>query len=78
MVIIKLIALLLFIFFSNQLYSAQNFQIIRDAEIELFLHKIIKSTIEENKSKNFHPRLVLNGDYNAFVTGSNKIYITPV
>ena len=75
MVIIKLIALLLFIFFSNQLYSAQNFQIIRDAEIELFLHKIIKSTIEENKSKNFHPRLVLNGDYNAFVTGSNKIYI---
>ena len=75
MVIIKLIALIIFIFFSNQSYSAQNFQIIRDAEIELFLHKIIKSTIGESKSKNFHPRLVLNSEYNAFVTGSNKIYI---
>lgn len=75
MVIIKLIALIILIFFSNQSYSAQNFQIIRDAEIELFLHKIIKSTIEESKSKNFHPRLVLNNEYNAFVTGSNKIYI---
>ena len=75
MVIIKLIALIIFIFFSNHSYSAQNFQIIRDAEIELFLHKIIKSTIGESKSKNFHPRLVLNSEYNAFVTGSNKIYI---
>ena len=75
MVIIKLIALIIFIFFSNQSYSAQNFQIIRDAEIELYLHKIIKSTIGESKSKNFEPRLVLNSEYNAFVTGSNKIYI---
>ena len=75
MVIIKLIVLIIFIFFSNQSYSAQNFQIIRDAEIELFLHKIIKSTIGESKNKNFHPRLVLNSEYNAFVTGSNKIYI---
>ena len=40
-----------------------------------FFHKIIKSTIGESKSKNFHPRLVLNSEYNAFVTGSNKIYI---
>ena len=75
MVIIKLIALIIFIFFSNQSYSAHNFQIIRDAEIELFLHKIIKSTIGESKSKKFHPRIVLDSEYNAFVTGSNKIYI---
>ena len=75
MVIIKLIAIIIFIFFSNHSYYAQNFQIIRDAEIELFLHKLIKSTIGESKSKNFHPRLVLNSEYNAFVTGSNKIYI---
>ncbi len=75
MVAIKLIALIFFIFFSNNSYSAQKFQIIRDAEIELFLHEIIKSTIEESKSKNFYPRLVLNSEYNAFVTGSNKIYI---
>ena len=64
-----------FHFFSHQSYSAQNFQIIRDAEIELFLHKIIKSTIGESRSKNFHPRLILNSEYNALVTGSNKIYI---
>ena len=75
MVTIKLIALILFIFFSNYSYSAQNFQIIRDAEIELFLHKIIKSTIGNSKSKKFHPIIVLNSEYNAFVTGSNKIYI---
>ncbi len=74
-VTIKLIAFLLIIFFSNQSYSAQKFQIIRDAEIELFLYKILKSTIEKTKSKNFHPRLVFNEEYNAFVTGSNKIYI---
>ncbi len=75
MVIIKLIALILFIFFSNQSYSAQKFQLIRDAEIEFFFHKVIKSTIGESKSKNFYPRLVLNSEYNAFVTGSNKIYL---
>ncbi len=77
MVTIKLITLIffIFIFFSNQSYSAQKFQIIRDAEIELFLHKIIKSIIEDGKSKNFYPRLVLNSEYNAFVTGSNKIYV---
>ncbi len=75
MVIKKLLALIIFIFFSYQSYSAQNFQIIRDAEIELYLYKIIKSTISESKSKSFQPRLVLNSEYNAFVTGSNKIYI---
>jgi len=72
---IKLIALLFFIFFSNYSYCAQKFQIIRDAEIEFFFHKLIKLTIEDEKNQNFYPRLVLNPDYNAFVTGSNKIYI---
>ena len=75
MVTINLIALILFIFFSNYSYSAERFQIIRDAEIELFLHKIIKTIIEEDKSKNFNPRIVLNSEYNAFVTGSDKIYV---
>ena len=75
MVTIRLLLLIFFIFFSNNSYSAQKFQIIRDAEIELFLHKIIKSTIEENRTNYFYPRLVLNSEYNAFVTGSNKIYI---
>ncbi len=76
MVTIKLIALIIFIFFSNYSHSAQNIQIIRDAEIELFLNKLIKSIIEDSKNQNYHPRLVLNSQYNAFVTGSNKIYIT--
>ena len=75
MVTINLIVLIFFIFFSNYSYAAQKFQIIRDAEIEFFLHKVIKSIIEESKSKNFYPRLVLNSEYNAFVTGSNKIYV---
>ena len=75
MVTIKVIALIFFIFFSNYSYSAQKIQIIRDAEIELFLHKIINLTIEDNKTNYFYPRLVLNSEYNAFVTGSNKIYI---
>ena len=75
MVKIKLIALIVFIFFANYSYSAQKFQIIRDAEIELFLYKLIKSTFEGSKNQNFYPRLVLSSEYNAFVTGSNKIYI---
>ena len=75
MVKIKLIALIFFILFSNYSYSAQKFQIIRDAEIEFFLYKLIKLTIEDKKNQNFYPRLVLNNEYNAFVTGSDKIYI---
>ena len=75
MVTIKLIIFIIFIFFSNYSYSAQKFQIIRDAELELFLYKIIKSTINVSNDKQFQPRLVLNSEYNAFVTGSNKIYI---
>ena len=72
---IKLIALVFFIFFSNYSYCAQKFQIIRDAEIEFFLHKLIDSTIDDKINQNFKPRLVLNNEYNAFVTGSDKIYV---
>ncbi len=75
MVKIRLIILIFCIFFSNNGFSAQNFQIIRDAEIEFFLHKLIKSTIENHKNKKYFPRLVFNNEYNAFVTGTNKIYI---
>ena len=75
MVTIRLIALIIFIFFSNYSYSGQKIQIIRDAEIEFFLHKLIKLTIEDRKNQNYHPRLVLTSDYNAFVTGSKKIYV---
>ena len=75
MVKIRFIILIIFLFFSNYGFSAQNFQIIRDAEIEFFLHKLISSVIEDKKNKNYYPRLVLNNQYNAFVIGSNKIYI---
>ena len=61
---------------SKQAYSSQSISIIRDAEIEFFLHKIIQTTIDEKDKNNiYYPRLVSNDQYNAFVTGSNKIYI---
>ena len=72
---IRFIILIFFLFFSNYGFSAQNFQIIRDAEIEFFLHKVISSVIEDKKNKDYYPRLVLNNQYNAFVIGSNKIYV---
>ncbi len=75
MVKIKIILLIFFIFLSNYGFTAQKIQIVRDAEIEFFLHKLINLTIKNKKKYNFHPRLVLNDQYNAFVTGSNKIYI---
>ena len=75
MVTIKFITLIFLIFFSNYSYSAQKIQIIRDAEIEFFLHKLIKSTIEDSINQKYQPRLVLNSEYNAFVTGSSKIYV---
>ncbi len=75
MVTIKFITLIILIFFSNYSYSAQKIQIIRDAEIEFFLHKLIKSTIEDSINQKYQPRLVLNSEYNAFVTGSSKIYV---
>ena len=75
MVKIKLIITIFFVFFSNYSYCAQKFQIIRDAEIEFFLNKLIRLTIDDNKNQNFSSRLVSNNDYNAFVTGSNIIYV---
>ena len=75
MVKIRFIILIIFLFFSNYGFSAQNFQIIRDAEIEFFLHKVISSIVEDKKNKNYYPRLLLNNQYNAFVIGSNKIYV---
>ena len=75
MVKIRFTILIFFLFFSNYGFSAQNFQIIRDAEIEFFLHKVISSVVKDKKNKNYYPRLVLNNQYNAFVIGSNKIYV---
>ena len=76
MVDIKILLLISLIFISKQAYTSQNISIIRDAEIEFFLHKIIQSTIDKKvKNSVYHPRLISNNQYNAFVTGSNKIYI---
>ena len=76
MVNIKILFIVIFIIVSKQAYTAQSISIIRDAEIEFFLHKVIQ-TIIDKKVKNhiYYPRLILNDQYNAFVTGSNKVYI---
>ena len=76
MVNIKILFLIILIFASKQAYSSQKISIIRDAEIEFFLFKILQTTFDKNiKSNTYYPRLVNNHEYNAFVTGSNKIYI---
>jgi len=73
---IKILLIIILIFVSKQAYTAQNISIIRDAEIEFFLHKVIQITIDEKVTNNiYYPRLISNDQYNAFVTGSNKIYI---
>ena len=74
---IKKLLLIFFIYFSYNSLAYSKVQIIRDAEIELFLQKIILSITENFKESDlsFYPRLVLNNEYNAFVIGSNKIYI---
>ena len=74
MVHIKILLTLILIFVSKQALTSQGISIIRDAEIEYFLYKVIKKTISE-KANYYFPRLVSNDDYNAFVVGSNKIYI---
>ena len=74
MVDIKILFLIILIFLSKQANASQSISIIRDAEIEFFLHKIIQATIDR-KTNLYYPRLVSNDEYNAFVTGSNKIYI---
>ena len=74
---IKKLLFIFFIFFSHYAFASNNVKIIRDAEIELFLQKIIISITKNLKQKNqkFYPRLILDNQYNAFVTGSDKIYI---
>ena len=74
MVFIKIFFIIILIFVSKQAFTTENISIVRDAEIEFFLHKVIKKTISE-KGNNYFPRLVSNNNYNAFVLGSNKIYI---
>ena len=77
MVKIKKLFLIFLIFFSFNASASNKVKIIRDAEIELFLQKIILSITDNLKEKDqkFYPRLILNNEYNAFVTGSNKIYV---
>ena len=74
---IKKLPLIFLIFFSFNSFAYSKVQIIRDAEIELFLQKIIISITENLKEQNqsFYPRLILNNEYNAFVTGTDKVYI---
>ena len=77
MVKIKKELFIFLFFFSCNSIASEKIKIIRDAEIELFLQEIILS-ISKNlneKNKNFYPRLILNNEYNAFVTSSNKIYV---
>ena len=77
MVKIKLIISILLAIFSYNAYSAQKNIIVRDAEIEHFLYKVIL-TVSDGYFRNtqpFQPVLISNNEYNAFVTGSNKIFI---
>ena len=78
MVKIKKIIFLFLIFFSCNSVASEKIKIIRDAEIEFFLQEIILSISKNLKkeSQNFYPRIILNDNYNAFVTGSNKIYVS--
>ena len=74
---IKFILSLFLVFFSLNAYSDEKNIIIRDAEIEYFLYKIIL-TVSDGYSRNkqpYQPILISNNAYNAFVTGSNKIFI---
>lgn len=74
---IKLIISIFLVIFSCNAYSAQKNIIIRDAEIEYFLYKVIL-TVSDGYFRNtqpFQPVLISNNEYNAFVTGSNKIFI---
>ncbi len=76
MVNIKTLFFIILIFVSKLAYAAQSISIIRDAEIEFFLHKVLQTTFDTKVKDNiYYPRLISNDEYNAFVTGSNKIYI---
>ena len=77
MVNINKLLFIIFVFLASNSYASNSLQVIRDAEIEFFLHKLINNIIKnyDEKNKVLYPRLILNSDYNAFVTGTNKIYI---
>ena len=77
MVKITKILFILFILFAHNAFAYNKVKVIRDAEIELFLGNIIVSISKNLKGngRKFYPRLILNNQYNAFVTGSNKIYV---
>ena len=77
MVKIKYILSIFLVFFSLNAYSNEKNIIIRDAEIEYFLYELIL-TVSDGYSRNkqpYQPILISNNAYNAFVTGSNKIFI---
>ena len=77
MVKIKFILSIFLVFFSLNAYSDEKNIIIRDAEIEYFLYELIL-TVSDGYSRNkqpYQPILLSNNAYNAFVTGSNKIFI---
>jgi len=74
---IKFILSIFLVFFSLKAYSDEKNIIIRDAEIEYFLYELIL-TVSDGYSRNkqpYQPILLSNNAYNAFVTGSNKIFI---
>ena len=77
MVDIKVFFCIFFILFSTNCYTANSTQIIRDAEIELFLQKLINNIVQSSNKQNkkLYPRLILDSNYNAFVTGTDKVYI---
>ena len=77
MVQIKILFFLIFVFLVTDSFASKRITVIRDAEIEFFLLKLIKNITDDilKKNKLFYPRLILNDDYNAFVTGSNIIYV---
>jgi len=74
---IKFILSIFLVFFSFNAYSNEKNIIVRDAEIEYFLYELIL-TVSDGYSRNkqpYQPILISNNAYNAFVTGSNKIFI---
>jgi predicted Zn-dependent protease len=76
-VTIKVFIYIIFILFASNSYSANSAQLIRDAEIEFFFQRMINNIIKHSDSNNkkLYPRLILNETYNAFVVGTNKIYL---
>ena len=74
---INKIFFIVFICLITNSYASNSMQIIRDSEIEFFLQKLINNIIKNSNEthKTLYPRLISNNNYNAFVTGTNKIYV---